>query len=99
MIIEDLLGKNLEIKYVVHIIKKEKVEGNIIKKPLPLFMLTFGKSEDIKEIYGISTILGLKIRIESLSKRTALIPQYKNIKHMDTLRLTAIGAQDVLNDI
>ena len=77
MILEDLVGKNLEIKDVVNIIKTEKVEGNTDKKLLPIFMLTFGKSEDIKKIFGISTILGLKVRIEPLCKRIALIPQSK----------------------
>lgn len=69
MILEDLVGKNLEIKDAINVIKKEKVEGNIVKKLMPLFILTFGKSEDILKIFGISTILGLKVRIEPCIKQ------------------------------
>ena len=47
-----LLHKNLDIKDVVNTIKNNKIEDNIVRKPLPLFMLTLGKSEDIKNLWN-----------------------------------------------
>lgn len=58
MITEDFLHKNLHIKDVVNITKKEKIEDNIVRKPLHLFMLTFAKFK-VKRNYEINTrILG-----------------------------------------
>lgn len=80
-IINELRQRNLACVNATNIIKKEKIEIRkgeieIVKKPLPLFMLSFNHSEEIKVIYEIKDILGMKIRIEPLRK-TNLIPQCK----------------------
>lgn len=77
MIVEYLKDKQLAIQEVVNIQKREKKGDAVIRKRLPLFMLVFHKQEDIKKIYDIQNILGLKVRIEPLRKRSALIPQCK----------------------
>lgn len=47
-------------------------------KPLPLHMLAFDKSKDIKEIYAINFIALLKVKIEPIRKKTTLVSQCKN---------------------
>lgn len=47
------------------------------KTPLALFMLTFNNKEDVKRIYEIKEILGIKVEIEAIRK-TKLLPQCKN---------------------
>src|ERR1044071_1059837 len=43
---------------------------------LPMFILTFDKSEDIKKIYEIKYICHMKVKIEAL-RASNLIPQCK----------------------
>lgn len=70
----DLLDKGFKIIDVVNKIKKNKVDGkdNIIR--LPLFMLTFENTEDIKKIYNIQHICYMKVKIEAL-RSNKIIPQ------------------------
>lgn len=75
MIKTDLLSKGLRIEKVINILKHERSNEGIIKKPLPLFMLEFNNSEETKKIYDIKTIMGSKVKIEPLRKKTTLIPQ------------------------
>lgn len=77
MIIEDLNRKGLKVTQVTNIMKKEKKDNTVTKKPLPLFMLSFDKSEDSKKIFEIKLIAGMKVKIEPMRKKTALIPQCK----------------------
>lgn len=47
------------------------------KVPLPMFMLTFEHDENIKKIYEIKDILGMKVEIHAIRK-SKLVPQCKN---------------------
>lgn len=67
---EYLLEKGYKIKEVTQLLKK----GD--KTPLPLYMLSFERTEDIKKIYAISEILHMKVQIEAV-KKSKLIPQCK----------------------
>lgn len=69
-IIEDLRNMGFEIIEAVNMLKTKD------KTPLSLFMLTFQNSENIKKIYEIKEILGMKVDIETLRK-SKLIPQCK----------------------
>lgn len=73
---EDLEDKGLKIIDVNNKLRKNKVNGKIITVPLPLFMLTFHHTEDIKKIFEIEYICHTKVVIESL-RRNTLIPQCK----------------------
>lgn len=77
MITEDLNSKGFKITQVTNIMKKEKKDNTVTKKPLPLFMLSFDKSEDCKKIFEIKLIAGTKVKIEPMRKKTELIPQCK----------------------
>lgn len=76
----------------MNILKKEKYENNqgeqvVIKRGLPLFMLTFENQESVDKIYGIKTILNMAVKIEPLRRNTRFIPQYKrcqNFNHTQT---------------
>lgn len=72
----DLLNKGFKIISVVNRIKKYKTEGKEYITPLPLFMLTFENTENIKKIYDISYICHMKVKIEAL-KLNKFIPQCK----------------------
>ncbi|HBE18312.1 MAG TPA: hypothetical protein DDW51_12040 [Cyanobacteria bacterium UBA11367] len=81
-IVEDLKSKNRKIVDAVNIFTTErkvnsKGERIINKRPLPLFILSFENSEKIEEIFNISNILGMRVRIEPLKKATGIIPQCK----------------------
>lgn len=77
MIKEDLGNKNFKILEVVNKFKITKENGIVKRIPLPLFMLTFQNSEDIKKIYEIPGICGMLVKIEAL-RSNKLIPQCKN---------------------
>jgi hypothetical protein len=47
-----------------------------MKKPLPIFMLTFDCKENVKAVFGINRIQGAAAKIESL-RNPNLIPQCK----------------------
>lgn len=67
---EDLLDKEYKITEVNQILKKGS------RAPLPIYMLTFDRTEDIKKIYAIEEILHMKVQIEAV-KKSKLIPQCK----------------------
>ena len=67
----ELVKKGLKILEVHQIIRRKD------KVPLPLFILTFSKDEDIKKIYEIKEIFHMRVIIEALRK-PKLIPQCKN---------------------
>lgn len=82
-IISDLKSKGLKVLNAVNIIKKERAEvegGNPTykKRGLPLFMLSFDNKENIQNIYGISGILNMRVKIEAVRKTTTRIVQCKN---------------------
>ena len=62
--------KGFKITEVVNMLKRGS------KIPLPMFMLTFSNDEDIRKIYEIREILGMKVDMEPL-RRSKLIPQCK----------------------
>lgn len=67
----DLKDKKLNILDVCQLLRSKD------KTPLPLFVLTFSREEDIKKIYEIGDILHMKVKIEAF-KKPKLIPQCKN---------------------
>ena len=67
---DDLLQRNFKILEVTQLFKRN------VKTPLPIFMLSFDKDEDIKKIYEIKDMLHMKVEIEALRK-SKLIPQCK----------------------
>lgn len=73
---EDLENMNLKIIDVTNKLKKTKVNGVDVITPLPLFMLTFENTEDIKKIYEIQYLCHMRVKIEAL-KGNNLIPQCK----------------------
>lgn len=73
---DDLLDKGLKVLDVHNKIKKKKIGENYVNIPLPLFMLTFDHSEDIKKIYEIKYICHTKVSIEPL-RQNKLIAQCK----------------------
>lgn len=81
-IMEELKQKGFKILSAVNMIKKEikkDEHGNrsILKRGLPLFMLTFEKEQKLEEIYKINSILNLKVKVEQLRKNNNLITQCK----------------------
>lgn len=69
-IVEDLISKGYKILEAVN-----KLSWRT-KEPLNMFMLSFQKDEDIKNIYNIKSILGCKVDIQPM-KVSNLIPQCK----------------------
>lgn len=81
-IIEDIKEKGLQILNATNIKKRVKATDSngysiMEQRSLPLFMLTFKKEEDIHNIFTISSILSIKVKIEALRKATNIIPQCK----------------------
>lgn len=81
-IIEDLENKGFKILDAVNIMKRERrSEENsqeaIPKRGLPLFMLTFDKSEEVGKIYNITGILNMRVKIEAIKKASTRIVQCK----------------------
>lgn len=70
-IVQCLKSRNFKILSAVNILKR------VDKKPLPMFMLSFENSEDVKKIYEIKEILGMKVTVEAV-KSPKIIPQCKN---------------------
>ena len=77
LIIDHLLTEGFAIEQVTNIQKHLRKGEEVNKKRLPLFMLTFSQKEDTRKIYDIQYILGSKVKIEPLRKRSNLIPQCK----------------------
>jgi hypothetical protein len=69
-IIADVINKGLKITMATPIL------SNKDKYPLVMFMLTFEHGEDIKNIFKIETIQGVRIKIENV--RSKLIPQCRH---------------------
>lgn len=87
-IMEELTSEGFKIIDAVNIIKKEKKQNKegkteIIRRGLPLFMLTFDNKEKIEKIYNIKSILHLRVKIEPLRKTTGLIPQCKKCQEFN----------------
>lgn len=82
-ILDDLKESGLKITSVVNIIKKRKENDTQIVDRLPLFMLTFDHSEDIKKIFSITHIVNTKVKIEAVKKRNDQIPQCKRCQRFE----------------
>ncbi|XP_055840787.1 microtubule-associated protein futsch-like [Episyrphus balteatus] len=71
--------KNYKILDAENIIKKERQQKDketvVVHRGLPLFILTFDKTEKLEEIYKIKRILSLVVKIEPLKKHTKQVPQ------------------------
>ena len=81
-ILEDLRQRGLKPIDAVNIIKREKdvdnKGNNVVRKiGLPLFMITFDQEEKSENIFGLKSILNMKVKIEPLRKTSNLIPQCK----------------------
>ena len=70
-IIQKLRQKGYHILEAVNILKWKT------KEPLPIFMLTFDRTENIQKIYEISNIRGMRVEVTPYRK-TGLLPQRKN---------------------
>jgi len=70
-IVQELRQKGYQILDAVNILKWNT------KKPLPVLMLTFERTENIQKIYEISAIRGMKVEVTPYRK-TKLLPQCKN---------------------
>lgn len=80
---EDLKEQGFKVLNVINLMKKKKVNDTQIKDPLPLFMLTFDHSEDIKKIFSITHIVRTKVKIEAIKKRKEQIPQCKRCQRFE----------------
>lgn len=72
----ELEQKGFKILTVENKLKRIKENGQYKYIRLPLFMLTFDKSEDIKKIHEIRELANMKVRTE-MFKTGKLIPQCK----------------------
>jgi hypothetical protein len=70
-IVQELRRKGYQILDAVNILKWNT------KEPLPVFMLTFERTENIQKIYEITAIRGMKVEVTPYRK-TKLLPQCKN---------------------
>lgn len=69
-IVCELQSRNFKILEAVNILRRKD------KTPLPLFMLTFQNGEDVKKVFEITEIQGMKVKIEAIRK-SCIIPQCK----------------------
>jgi hypothetical protein len=69
-IIADIINKGLKITMATWIL------SNKDKYSLVMFMLTFEHGEDIKKIFEIETIQGVRVKIQNV--RSKFIPQCKH---------------------
>lgn len=83
IIIEDLKQSGFNILGVVNLTKKKKENDKQTVEQLPLFMLTFDHSEDIKKIFSISHIVSIKVKIEAIRKPRNQIPQCKRCQRFE----------------
>jgi PAX-interacting protein 1 len=60
-----------------HILEAVNILKWKTKEPLPIFMLTFDRTENIQKIYEISNIRGMRVEVTPYRK-TGLLPQCKN---------------------
>lgn len=82
-IVDDLKAQGFNALSAINLTKKKKVKDTQIKDPLPLFMLTFDHSEDIKKIFSITHIVKTKVKIEAIRKRREQIPQCKRCQRFE----------------
>ena len=82
-IVEDLKASGFNVLSVINLMKKKKVNDKQIKDPLPLFMLTFHNSEDIKKVFSITHIVHTKVKIEAIRKQRDQIPQCKKCQRFE----------------
>lgn len=81
-IINDLKSQNFKVIEAVNMVKKIKTDNidnytHHVKKPLPLFMISFEHSESTDRIYEIKYILNMKVKIEAMRKNSEIIAQCK----------------------
>jgi hypothetical protein len=70
-IVKELHRKGYHILYAVKILKWKT------KEPLPVFMLTFDRTENIQKIYEITDIRSMRVEVTPYRKMK-LLPQCKN---------------------
>lgn len=81
-VMDDLQAKGFKILDAVNIIKKEKQQTEmnkdiLVRRGLPLFMLTFDKADSIDDIYRIKRIMNIVVKIEPMRRNLRIIPQCK----------------------
>lgn len=78
-IMEELKTKGFNPIDAVNILKKERIENSnkYNYRQLPIFRVTFHKDDSTEEIYKITNILKLKVKVEAFRPQTKLIPQCK----------------------
>jgi hypothetical protein len=69
----ELKERGFLITDVVNKIKTIKENGEYKRIPLPLFMLTFESSQDIKKVYDIEFLCHMKVSVEAV-RSSKLIP-------------------------
>lgn len=76
---QDLQEKGFKPLDAVNLLKKERVENSSSYRyrNLPIFRVTFHKDDNIDEIFKITNILKIKVKIEAVRPQTKLIPQCK----------------------
>lgn len=83
LIIDDLKTSGFKVLSVVNLTKKKKINDKQVKKSLPLFMISFDHSEDIKKIFSITHIVKTKVKIEAMRKQKEQIPQCKRCQRFE----------------
>lgn len=80
---DNLKELGFNILSVVNLTKKKKVNDTQITDPLPLFMLTFDHSEDIKKVFSITHIVNTRVKIEAIKKQKEQIPQCRRCQRFE----------------
>lgn len=75
-ITKELKERNFKVKEVIQKLKKNTVNNKVDYSRLPLYVLVFEASEDIKKIYNIQYINNFKVKIEAI-RNSKLIAQCK----------------------
>lgn len=83
IITNDLKELGFNILSVVNLTRKKRINDKQIIHPLPLFMLTFDHSEDIKKVFSITHIVNIKVKIEAIRKQKDQIPQCKRCQRFE----------------
>lgn len=82
-ILDDLKELGFKVLSVVNLTKKKQEKDRQVKNPLPLFMIIFDHSEDIKKVFSITHIVKTKVKIEALRKQKDQIPQCKRCQRFE----------------
>lgn len=72
----ELEAKNFKIVDVINKYKKNITNGKVTIIPLPMFMLTFENTENVKRIFEIQYLQNTRVKVEAI-KTNQLIPQCK----------------------